>query len=59
MFTLESNEIIAFWAHENLTFTFYVIISNSIPNITTFVKEVFDSMFGLESDKMTALQPTA
>ena len=57
MFTLESNEVIAFWANENLTFTFYVIISNSIPNITTFVKEVFDSMFSLESDEMTDLWP--
>ena len=57
MFTLESNEIIAFWANENLTFTFYVIISNSILNITTFAKEVFDSMFGLKSDEMTALWP--
>ena len=32
MFTLESDKI---------TFTFYVIISNSIPNWATFVKEVF------------------
>ena len=59
MFTLESNEMIAFWANENLTLTFYVIISYCIPNITTLAKEVFDSMFGLESDEMTALQPTA
>ena len=59
MFTLKSNNIIAFWANKNSTFTFYVIISNNIPSITTFVKEVFDSMFGLESDEMTALQPTA
>ena len=59
MFTLESKEMIAFWANKNLTFTFYMIISNSIPNITIFAREVFDSMFGLESDKKTALQPTA
>ena len=50
MFILESNKVIALWANENLTFPFYVIISNSIPNIATFVKEVFDSMFSLEFD---------
>ena len=58
MFTLESNKMIAFWANENLTFTFYVIISYCIPNITTLEKEVFDSMFGLESDEMTHSQVT-
>ena len=45
------------WPNDSLTFTFYVIISNSIPNQATFVKEVFDSMFSLESVKMTALWP--
>ena len=43
--------------NESLTFTFYVIISKSISNWITFVKEVFDSMFSLESDEMTALGP--
>ena len=55
MFTLESNEMIVFWANDNLTFPFYVIISNSISNIKTFVKEIFDSMFVLERDEMTAV----
>ena len=45
------------WANECLTFTFYETFSNSIPNCTTFVKEVFDLMFSLESDEMTALWP--
>ena len=31
--------------------------SNSIPKLTTFVKEVFDSMISLKSYKMTALWP--
>ena len=57
MFTLESDEMTALWLNDSLTFTFYVIISKSIPNWATFVKEVFDSMFSLESDKMTALWP--
>ena len=43
------------WPNDSLTFTFYVIISNSIPNWRTFVKEFFDSMFSSESDEMTAL----
>ena len=34
-----------------------MIFSSSIPNWTTFVKEVFDLMFSLEGDKMTALLP--
>ena len=41
MFTLESDEMTALWPNESLTFTFYVIILNSIPNWATFVKEVF------------------
>ena len=57
MFSLESDEMTVLWPYDNLTFTFYVIISNSIPNWATFVKEVFDSMFSLESDEMTALWP--
>ena len=57
MFSLESDEMTALGPNDSSTFTFYVIISNSIPNWATFVKEVFDSMFSLESDKMTALWP--
>ena len=41
MFSLESDEMTALWSNESLTFTFYVIVSNSIPNWTTFVKEFF------------------
>ena len=41
MFSLESDEMTALWPNDSLTFTFYVIFSNSIPNWTTFVKEFF------------------
>ena len=57
MFSLESDEMTAFWPNANLTFTFYVTISNSIPTWTTSVKKGFDSMFSLESDEMTAFWP--
>ena len=39
--SLKSDEMTALWPNESLTFTFYVIFSNSILNLTTFVKEVF------------------
>ena len=55
MFSLKSDKMTAFRPNESLTFTFFVTLWNSIPNWTTFVKEVFDLMFSLESDKMTAL----
>ena len=55
MFSLEGDEMTALWPNDSLTFIFYVIISNSIPNWAYFVKEVFDSMFSSESDEMTAL----
>ena len=55
--SLESDEMTALWPKDNLTFTFYETFSNSIPYWTTFVREVFDSMFSLESDEMTALWP--
>ena len=42
---------------ESLTLTFYVTFTKSILKWITFVKEVFDSMFSLESDEMTALWP--
>ena len=41
MFSLESDEMTVLWPNDSLTFTFYVIISNIIPNPATFVKEVF------------------
>ena len=41
MFSLESDERTVLWPNDRLTFTFYVIFSNTIPNWTTFVKEVF------------------
>ena len=41
MLSLESDEMTALGPNDSLTFTFYVIISNSIPNWTSFVKEVF------------------
>ena len=50
MFSLESDEMTALWPN----FTCYVTFSKSIPNWTTFVKEVFDLMFSLERDEMTA-----
>ena len=55
MFSLESDEMTTLWPDESLTFTFYLTFSNSKPNWTTFVKEVFDSVFRLESDERTAL----
>ena len=54
MFSLKSDKMTAFRTNESLTFTFFVTFSNSIPNWGTFVKEVFDLMFSLESDEMTA-----
>ena len=57
MFSLESDEMTAFWPNDSLTLSLYVTFSNSKPNWTTFVKEVFDSMFSLKSDEMTALWP--
>ena len=41
MFSLESDEMTVLWPNDSLTFIFYVIISNIIPNPATFVKEVF------------------
>ena len=41
MFSLESDEMTALGPNDSLTFTFYLKFSNSIPNWTTFVKEVF------------------
>ena len=54
MFSLESDEMTALWPNGSITFTFYVTLSNSIPNWASFVKEVFDSTFSLKSDEMTA-----
>ena len=54
----ESEKMSIFLLKDCLTFTFYLIISNSIPNRESFVKEVFDPKFSLESDEMTALWPT-
>ena len=42
-----------------LTFTFFVKFSNSIPNWTTFVKEIFWFNDFSESDEMTAVWPNA
>ena len=41
IFSLESDQMTALWANDILNFTFYVTISNSIANWTTFVKEIF------------------
>ena len=57
MFSFESDEMTALWPNDSLTFTFHVRFSKSIPNRTTFVKEVFDSRLSKESDEMTALWP--
>ena len=56
MFSLEGDEITAFWPNDTLTFPFYMSFSKSIPNWTT-LKEVFDLLFILESDQMTVLWP--
>ena len=39
--TLKRVKMTALWPNDSLTFTFYATISNSIPNLTIFVKEVF------------------
>ena len=54
MFSLESDEMTALWPNDSLTFTFYVTISNSIPNWASFKKNIFDLVFSLESDEITA-----
>ena len=41
VFSLESDKMATFWPNDSLTFTFYVTFSNSIPNWTIHVKEVF------------------
>ena len=43
-FSLESDEMKALWPNDGLSFNFYETFSNSIPKLTTFVKEAFDSM---------------
>ena len=45
----------ALWTNEITIFDFYNTFSNSIPQWTTFVIDVFDSMINLESFKMYAL----
>ena len=57
MFSLESEEMTVLWSNDASTFTFYVTISNSIPNWTTIVEELFDLMLRSESDKMTVVRP--
>ena len=57
MFSLESDEMTAFWPHDNLTSAFYVTFSNSIPNWTTFEEKNSDLMLSSESDEMTAVWP--
>ena len=47
----------ALWANERLTFPFYETFSNGIPKCRTFVKEIFYSMLGIQSNKMTAFGP--
>ena len=39
-FSLESDKITALWPKDSFTFPFYVILSKSIPNWTTFVREI-------------------
>ena len=41
IFSLESDEMTTLWANDSLNFTFYVTISKSIANWTSFVKEMF------------------
>ena len=40
MFGLQVDKMTVLWANDSLKFTFYETLSNSIPNRTTFVKEV-------------------
>ena len=57
MISLETDKMNAFWPNNRLSFNSYKTFSNSIPKLTTFVKEVFDSMISLKSYEMTALWP--
>ena len=41
MVSLESDEMTALWSNDSLTFPFYGTFSISVPDWTTFVKEVF------------------
>ena len=41
MFSLESDGKTAMWPTDSLPLTFFETFSNSVPNWTTFVKEVF------------------
>ena len=50
MFDLESDEMTVLLPNDSLTFTFYVTLSNSMPNWASFITEVFDAIFCLESD---------
>ena len=45
----------ALWVNDILDFTFYVTISNSIANWTTFVNKFSALMLSSESDEMTAM----
>ena len=53
MLSLESNEMTALWPNDRLTLTLYATFSNSLPNWTTFVEEVFNTMLCLQGDKMS------
>ena len=55
IFSLESDQMTALWANDILDFTFYVTISNSIANWTTFVNKFSALMLSSESDEMTAM----
>ena len=57
MFSLESDEMTALCPNDSSTLIFYVTFSKSIPNWTTFVKEVFYIMISLDSDKLTPFWP--
>ena len=57
MISLKSDEMTALWPNDSLTFTFNLTFSNSIPNWTSLVKEVFYFNVSLQSDEMTALWP--
>ena len=55
IFSLENDQMTALWANDILNFTFYVTISKSIANWTTFVNKFSDLMLSSESDEITAM----
>ena len=55
MYSLESDDMTALWQNDSLIFTFYVTSQIVYQTKQLLKKKFSDSMFSLESDKMTDL----